>query len=436
MPTSPTLEARIERALDRVPRQRSLWIALSGGLDSCVLLALAARACGQRSRRLRAIHVHHGLQAAADDFERHCRRLCAQQGVTLEVVRARVDRTSGKGLEAAARQARYDAFVECLDAGDVLWLAQHSDDQAETLLLAALRRAGVAGLAAMPARREERGLSIERPLLEVRRSELEAEARRRGLDWVEDPSNASREFDRNYLRHEVVPALEQRWPDAADALAVSARHAGEAAALLDEYALEDLARLGGDPARLELEGLLSLSRRRQRWLIGLCMRRLGLAPAPGPRLDDLLEQCHARRDAEVKVSWPGAEARLWRGALWLMGEGAGDPLEVAEGPWSPGSALVVAGVSMKLPTTEEETPLPLWLRQRQGGERLRLAGRGSRDLKRLLQEAGVPPWRRAQVLVVWQGEVCVAALDAGRGCWIALAEGWTASPLRATPGAG
>ncbi len=430
MPLSPTLEARIERALDRVPPERSLWIALSGGLDSCVLLALAARACGRRSRRLRAIHVHHGLQAAADDFEHHCRRLCAHLDVTLEVVRARVDRSSGKGLEAAARQARYDAFVECLDAGDVLWLAQHRDDQAETLLLAALRRAGVAGLAAMPARREERGLSIERPLLEVRRSDLEVEARRHGLDWVEDPSNASREFDRNYLRHEVVPALARRWPDATEALAMSARHAGEAAALLDEYALEDLARLGGDPARLELEGLLSLSRRRQRWLIGLCLRRLGLAPAPGARLDELLEQCHARRDAEVKVSWPGAEARLWRAALWLMGEGAGDPVALPEGPWSPGSTLAVTGVSMTLPLprTTGETPLPLWLRPRQGGERLRLAGRGLRDLKRLLQEAGVPPWRRGQVLVVWQGDCCVAALDAGRGRWIALAEGWTASP--------
>ena len=245
-----SLQALIDDALANTSPGHGVWVALSGGLDSALLLSLAAEACRRHPRSLRALHVHHGLQAANDDFERHCRWLCSRLGVPLFVERVHVDSHAGEGVEAAARRARYAAFARRIRPAERLWLAQHQDDQAETFMLAALRGSGPAGLAGMPRRREFEGIILERPLRDVARRTLEAEAHRRGLVWVEDPTNAERQFDRNYLRHEVLSALEARWPHAQASLARSAELAGEAAGLLDELADLDLARLGGEPGRL------------------------------------------------------------------------------------------------------------------------------------------------------------------------------------------
>ena len=249
-----TLQALIDDALAETPPGRCVWVALSGGLDSALLLTLAAEACRRHPRPLRALHVHHGLQAAADDFEVHCRRLCSRLGVPLFVERVAVDLAAGQGLEGVAREARYAAFARRVAPGETLWLAQHRDDQAETFLLAALRGSGVRGLAGMPPVRAWRGRALARPLLAASRVSLEAEAVRRGLSWVEDPSNADEGLDRNLLRHTVLPALTARWPRASAALARSAALAGEAEGLLGELAELDLARLGGDPARLPPAG--------------------------------------------------------------------------------------------------------------------------------------------------------------------------------------
>ncbi len=242
-----SLQALIDDALAATPPGRTVWVALSGGLDSSSVDAggggeptpSTAAACLARTSC---------LQAAADDFECHCRELCERLGVSLCVERVNVEVSSGEGLEGAARRARYAAFARCVGEGDTLWLAQHRDDQAETFLLAALRGAGLRGLAAMPVEREQAGARLARPWLGVSRVALEAEAARRALAWVEDPSNAETHQDRNFLRHRVMPVLAQRWPEASASLARSAELAGEADGLLDEFASEDLARLGGNPA--------------------------------------------------------------------------------------------------------------------------------------------------------------------------------------------
>lgn len=421
------LEAIVAPFIDDLPADRTLWVGLSGGLDSCVLLALAADACRRRGRTLRAIHVHHGLQPAADDFARHSRALCREQGVALKVVRVNVD-LAGKGIEAAARAARYQAFMDVMEPGDHLWLAQHADDQAETFWLAALRRSGVMGLAGMPIRRQQQGRVIVRPLLSVGRLALEKEAARRRLAWVEDPSNQNLSLDRNFLRHRLVPSLLERWPDALQALSASARHAGEAVSLLEEYAQEDLDRLGGDPARLPLNGLLALSRPRQRWLLGWCLRCLDLATPPGTRLDEIMSQCRARRDAEVRIHWSGGEARCWRGTLYLLADSRTTPVSLPEMPWWSGREVVVAGRTLALVAPPGQARCLLTLRARQGGERIRLEGRGRRDVKRLLQEAAVPPWQRCHIVLLWRADECVAVLDAASGAWIAVAQGWTAIP--------
>ncbi|MFO7648237.1 MULTISPECIES: tRNA lysidine(34) synthetase TilS [Halomonas] len=427
-----SLQSSIERALAETPPGRVVWLALSGGLDSTLLLALAAEACRRHPRPLHALHVHHGLQAAADGFERHCRRLCSRLGVPLFVERVAVDPGAGQGLEGAAREARYAAFARRVLPGETLWLAQHRDDQAETFLLAALRGSGVTGLAGMPPVRTWRDRALARPLLAHSRAALEAEAGRRGLAWVEDPSNRDQALDRNFLRRAVLPLLASRWPHAGEALSRSAALAGEAEGLLGDLAELDLARLGGDPARLPAAGLSALTPARQRLLVRHACGRLGLPTPPARRLETLLAQLGARQDARTRVAWPGAEARVWRGHLYLLAP----PVELPtrwRAAWDGRMPLATPLGECRLRLVAEGEPAvgSLTVVPRRGGERLMLAGRGSRDLKRLLQETDVPPWVRDRLLVVWQGERVVALLDPQGPRWLACAEGWRAlSPSR------
>lgn len=421
-----SLQAVIDDALAETPPGRVVWVALSGGLDSCLLLALVADAARRHPRPIHALHVDHGLQSAAADFVRHCRWSCSRHGVPLFVESVAVE-SVGRGLEAAAREARYAAFAKRVAPGETLWLAQHADDQAETFLLAALRGSGVRGLAAMPETRDWLDRRLARPLLGVSRERLAAAAAERGLSWCDDPTNLDISLDRNYLRHRVLPVLAVRWPGAARSLGEAARHAGEADALLADLAAIDLAAASNDPARLDVAALVGLSRPRQRLLVRHACRCLELPTPPAARLESLLEQLAARDDAEVHVSWPGGEGRRWRGQLHL--QRPAEPLPagwraVWDGrpgrvvPESPGPAVAV-GWSLTRETGEDAV---LTLTARRGGERLRAAGRGRRDVKRLLQEAGVPPWQRERQLLAWHGEVLVAVLG------VAVAEGWRQVP--------
>lgn len=431
-----SLQFLIDDALAETPPGRVVWVALSGGLDSSLLLTLAARACRRHPRPLHAVHVHHGLQAAADSFECHCRQLCSRLGVPLFVERVAVDVADGQGLEGAAREARYAAFARRVAPGETLWLAQHRDDQAETFLLAALRGSGIRGLAAMPPCRNWRMRRLERPLLGEARSALEAEAGSLGLAWVDDPSNRDESLDRNFLRHRVLPLLEARWPRAERSLAQSADRAGEADDLLGELAAQDLAALGGEPARLEVAGLAALSPARQRLLVRYCCERLDLAMPPAARLETLLGQLDARRDAEVQVAWPGGEARIWRGILHLLAPPARVPA-AWQADWDGLTPLSspLGECRVSLVPASGAAIAGLRVGARRGGERLHLPGRGTRDLKRLLQEMAVPPWVREQLLVAWHGEQPVAVLAPERCAWLLVGEGWRGEPL-VTPARG
>jgi len=395
--------------LDALPADARVLVGYSGGLDSTVLLHLLARLLPRE--RLRALHVHHGLHADADAWARHCEGVCAQLGVALGVVRVDVARDSGDGLEAAARHARHAAFADALNAGEVLALAHHRDDQAETFLLRALRASGVDGLAAMRAWRPYAHGFLWRPLLAQPRAALLAWAQAEQLRWIDDASNADTDLDRNFLRHRVLPALRERWPHADAMFARSAALAAEATDLLAD---EDAAALASvrtmDAATLSVPALLALPASRRARLLRRWIAQLGLPPLPTQGIAhveaDLLD---AAADAEAGFAWAHARVRRWRDLLhasmdasplpsdWLVAWHGESPLTLPDG-----ATLALIGA----PAFDQ----PLRVRARQGGERITLPGRShSHALKHVLQDLGVPPWRRERLPLLTDAEAQVLA---------------------------
>jgi len=391
---------------------------LSGGVDSVWLLYRCWRLREARpGLRLRAVHVHHGLLPQADAWLRHCESLCARLDVPLEVIRLGLVPRPGESIEAAAREARYAALERLLEPGEALLTAHHQDDQLETVLLQLLRGAGVAGLAAMPGSRPfGRGHHL-RPLLAMTRAAIVAEARQAGLEWVEDPSNAAGRFDRGYLRREVVPALRQRWPAAAAVVTRSASHLAEAQGLLDQLAALDAAG-SGDGGCLQVAPLLALPRDRQANVLRWWLRGRGVGMPSTARLAAIQDQLlPARGDAGPVVTWATGEVRRYRGRLYAM-----RPLQAVAGDgWElrPGEVLDVPGVgTLRLEPvvgsgiSAVRCPGPFTVRLRQGGERLRLAGRsGKKPVRTLLQEAGIAPWLRERLPFLWHGDQLVAVAD-------------------------
>lgn len=307
-PAGAALPPALRDALAALLRGRAfrlpVAIALSGGADSTALLLLAARALpGQ----VRAIHIHHGLQDAADAFQRHCEALCERLRVPLQVVRVQARHAPGESPEDAARRARYAALAQAASEGGpqgvhgagqgtappvAVWLGHHADDQVETLMLALSRGAGLPGIAAMPARFEREGVAFERPLLALPGPVIRQWLRDEGVAWVEDPTNADTAFTRNRIRHDVLPALEAAFPTFRHTFARSARHAAQAQVLLAQVAAEDLAAMGGEPV---IAALQPLTRERQANLLRQWLRTAHQAAPSAAQLEELLDQVQACR---------------------------------------------------------------------------------------------------------------------------------------------
>jgi len=386
-------------------------VALSGGLDSSVLLhALAARA-DQRARGLRAIHVHHGLHAEADAWAVHCQALCAQLGIPLEVSHVVVARDSGLGLEGAARAARRAAFATALRPGEWLALAHHRDDQAETFLLRALRGSGPDGLAAMHVQRAFGAGQLWRPLLELPREALADHAHRHGLRWIEDPANADPHHDRNFVRHHVLPLLRERWPHAGAALARSAALSGEASALLatDDQAWLD-AHADAGAARLDLPALRTQPPARRARLLRAWVARHGAPPLPASGIAAIEHELAAADDG-ARFVWAGVQVRRWRTGLHLLRPPLDWPA-AWQAHWDGRAPLALPDGGELALLGADQFDAPLRVTARRGGERLRLPGREqSHELKHLLQAAAVPPWRRGAMPLLWQDDALLAAGD-------------------------
>lgn len=422
----PRLISRIiHDLLAAYPAIQRLLLGYSGGIDSHVLLhLLASQRQAWAGRTLTAVYVDHGLQPASAQWGRHCAEVCRTLAVDFELLRVNAKPPPGESPEAAARRARYRALEQLVGEGDALLTAHQRDDQAETLLLQLLRGAGPHGLAAMPLVAPlGRGLLL-RPLLEIERADIRTYADHHGLQWIEDISNLSREPDRNYLRHEVLPLLKARWPALSTTLSRSAQLCAEAAVLLDDLADWDLLQAATERSDcLAIPVLRVLSEQRQRNALRRWFRRLQLPPPNAHHLEHILRDAIAApRDRQPLIRWPDCEVRRYWEWLYAMAPlPPHDPSRIF--PLAPELMdLSISNVGrLQLSRVQGQgirlaalSGAAVTVRFRRGGERFRPAGRlHSQELKKLLQEANIPPWERDRLPLLYVNEILAAVIGVG-----------------------
>jgi tRNA(Ile)-lysidine synthase len=408
-----------------VPRTSAeLCVAYSGGLDSTVLLQALARAIVDRPNyRMRAAHVDHQLHPDSASWREQCGRVA--QSLQIEFVPLVVDVAADRelGPEAAARDARYAALRQILRPNEVLLTAHHADDQLETMLLALMRGAGLRGLSGVPSVQIFGGGWLARPLLDFARAELEAWARAEKLQWLQDPSNDNTTFDRNFLRHRVLPALRERWPAVAHSATRSTAHLREAGRLLDVLAAADLESVVVGSC-LSMPQLATLAPARRRNVLRHWIRQQGLR-APSTRKLATIERdlLIAREDRLPCVEWDGAQVRRHRGLLYCMRQHP--PFQPADTlTWNVSQVLELPAQLGRLRVQRDaqgglaaaKLPESLQIHFREGGEELQPAGDAHhRKLKKLLQDAGVLPWWRDRVPLIYAADRLVAVGD----LWIA-----------------
>ena len=390
---------------------RRWLIAYSGGLDSHVLLHLLASLRGQLDiPELLAVHVNHQLQPQADGWQQHCADVCA--GLDIPQAAHKVSVPAGASVEQAARQQRYQVFESLLQPGDVLMMAHHADDQAETLLYRLCRGAGVTGLAGMPASRALGQGQLLRPLLAETRQQLEAYAQQHGLVWVDDPSNQDVSFDRNYLRQQVLPLLTARWPQAVKTLQRASSHLAQTQHLLAELAALDLAaaETGCDGEQwLNLGSISALSPARQSNLLRHWLQDFSVVLSSYQQAQ-LEQQLQAQADACPALVVGEFCLRRYRQRLYLTSARLPEPFRPFN--WRTTSACDVPGFGTLV--VSRPVDIELQVRPRSGGELIQLAGEPHhRRLKTLLQTSAVPPWRRASLPLIYYQEQLLAVAP----CW-------------------
>ncbi|XRD86120.1 tRNA lysidine(34) synthetase TilS [Dyella acidisoli] len=392
-------------------REGSLCVAYSGGPDSSALLHALAHMPEARARGLRALHVDHGLHAESARWAAHCRAFCAALGLPCDVHVVKVDRSSGIGLEAAARHARYAVFAEYLHENERLVFGHHLDDQVETVLLKLLRGAGPEGLGGMRAERPLGHGAVWRPLLEVPRQVLRDYVQTHDLPCIHDPSNDDRQLARNHLRHEVIPLLRTHWPQAAISVAHSAKLCRTAADELQNEWLAALETLRDDVTNsLDARGWLALPPALRDPLLAHWLHSQGLtAPTTGQR-QQIERQCTAQDGQLPCIQWPGAEVHVWKNRLWAMAPRNSVP-PPANLSWQGERLPLPDGGSLSL-THTAQLPVLLDVRWRSGGERIKPIGhRHTRDLRSLFQTGAIPPWQRDVCPLLYEGDELIAVAD-------------------------
>ncbi|OWO81098.1 tRNA lysidine(34) synthetase TilS [Photorhabdus luminescens] len=396
---------------------KKILVGFSGGLDSSVLLHLLVNWRNQHNQeiQLRAMHIHHGLNLKADQWVQHCQQICDDWQVEFHFSRVTIDARQ-KGIEAAARDARYQVFKRELQKDEILVTAQHLDDQAETLLLALKRGSGPAGLASMPSIAAFADTLLLRPLLDYSRNELEMYASKHRLNWIEDDSNQDDRYDRNFLRLHIMPLLNQRWPHFPQSVARSASLCGEQEQLLDELLDESLKELITQDGALGIPSLVVCSEAKRNAVL---RRWFGYHEMKMPSREQLnrlwCEVALARIDAEPRLQFGKYDVRRYKQKLWLIPQW--QSLREAIIEWDICNTLVLPdrlgelniadhGIQVRGPASNERVTIRFGV---QG--MISIVGRQhSRHSKKLWQELGVAPWLRERIPLLYYNEQLIAAL--------------------------
>ncbi len=392
-------------------------LAYSGGIDSHVLLHLLVELKKRNHiNNLSVVHINHQLYADSSQWVEHCVQQCQQYQLQCDVIDVVVDKNAASGLEAAARQARYSAFKTLVTDKTFLLTAQHADDQAETFLLQSLRGGGVSGLAAMPAIKPFAKGCLSRPLLLVSQQDIVDYAKRNNLSWLDDPSNNDTNFDRNYLRQQVVPVLKQRWPSLHKTFARVTQHQAENKKLITELAQLDLQQLDAANNTLSILHLSALSPHRQKNVLRYWLHNINNLSMPDAThlMRILNEVLPAAEDTQPCVSWGNAIVRRYQNKLYAdrvdvdMFPEAENLNWIAEKRYRFGTKLLITeqctgqGLSVRQLQSKSVT-----IRFRQGGETCCPQGRGPHQhkLKKLFQEWQVPPWQRNHIPLIYVDSV-------------------------------
>ena len=401
-------------------------VAYSGGMDSHVLLHLlcSLRDSGEFNGEVRAVHVHHGMNADADNWASHCEKTCKALSVSLKTISVSVEQ-SGKGIEDAAREARFEAFEQSLEEGEYLLTAHHLDDQMETMLFRLMRGTGLRGLAGIRQQRPIGKGKLIRPLVGISREDLKTYADQAQLKWVEDVSNTDTALDRNFLRQVVLPQLEERWPGYRKNWLRLAHLAEESQQLQLELGLQDLTTVQEKAYRISIPALLNYSPIRQRNILRswfLHHESVNAIPAPDYYVGEkiLSELIPAADDAMPVVSWKKgetkAEVRRFADRIYLRVV-APEVDKTDSLTWKPTLDLELPchmGTLALKETENEGFAFPagiLEINFRKGGEKAKPSGRKTRSLKKTLQDYHVPPWLRDKVPLIYQAGELMAVGD-------------------------
>ena len=414
---------RLLAILRELPQPDQYVIAFSGGLDSQVLLHAMAALQAQGLAPCQAIHIQHGLQPVAADWVVHCQTVCLALGVSLQIEHLHLQPLAGSSLEALAREARYAALHRLSPPNSMLLTAHHCDDQAETLLLQLLRGAGIQGLAAMPLCRSTSQGWHARPCLTWSRQALHAYAMQHKLTWIEDPSNQNIDFDRNYVRQQIMPVIQVRWPAASSTMARSAGHLAATLPIVQAQTDRDLDQSLNPAGRLLVSSLLALPLVRCQHVVRAWVRQMGHPVPNQAQLREITDKVlNAAVDTQSMIGWQQTLLRRYRDELWLLTRPEPPaPLPDTRVSWSAASTELVlppgCGVLQRV-SAASGIPDRFWLegaltvRWRMPGVRCRPQGRqGSRTLKQLCQLYAVPPWQRAYLPLIYMDERLIAVAD-------------------------
>lgn len=428
------------------PSQRIL-LAYSGGLDSQVLLHALATLAREKSAaiffpKLFAIHINHGWSSQAKNWELHCQRECEKRQVPCKIISVDANRQKGKSLEALAREARYDVFANEMENDDYLLTAHQQDDQAETLLLQLFRGAGLKGLASMPSITSFAKGFHARPLLPFTREELYLYARQNQLVWIEDDSNADTRFDRNYLRHDIMPLIKKRWPSAARSLSRTAGLCAESTDLLENLARKDFEKIiaansnssqknfsssvkisTGEISVLPLPPLLALAPTvkfaRLRHVLRYWFEQHDIPIPTQSQLDHILKDVlQSDADSSPRVEWGGFALTRYQNNLYLLPATIfskekktpiipwdfNEHLTLSDGNFLESKKTLGEGISCTRLVNKKIT-----VQFRKEGGRFHPHGRqGSHPLKKLFQEWKIPPWVRDKIPLIYADDILVA----------------------------